>query len=372
MGLPFEAMVGGRFTLDSETVTGVNVRLVGMGEPDFIIARSITGWGQASDAQAIQWWWARGMAQNSARGIFQSSDATNPALTSRVLPVAAGVADAISFFDTANPPTYAALTGTVTNGTTWVITMANTGGIRVGDIVRLYAVTAMQQVSGLDFQVTAVTTNTSITLGMMATANSAVPAGNVVFVNGSAVQVLHYIPGRFYPRYAFIAGITREAQARVYFTKAHDFTPGEFIGLRIPLDPTPALSYGAGTWRSVTNKVYRVLSIVNTALESSVLLDLDTSGIASAFTYPLSASALLGISPAVAVPSSSGVVPFNGSATVPLEPPGYNLLDAFDNRNERFIRFGSDLFNTSSFESDASDVWCWEARKYSDYRVDIF
>lgn len=364
MALPFFATVGGRFTLNSETVTGVNVRLVGMGEPDFIIARSITGWGQASDAQAIQWWWARGMAQNSARGILQSSDATNPALTSRILPAAGGVADAISYFDTANPPTYAGLAATTTDGTTFVVTMANTGNIRVGDIVRMLTVTAMHQISGVSFLVTAVTTNTSITLGLMAKAVT--DGANAAFVNGTAANVLLYIPGRFYPHYEFIAGITRAAQAKVYFTTPHDFTAGEFIGLRIPVE------YGSGAWTSINNNVYRVLSVINTNAESSVTLDLDTSGIAAAFRYPLSATAVLGISPAVAVPSSSGVVPFNGSAVVPLEPPGYNLLDAFDNRNERFIRFGSDLFNTASFVSDTSDEWCWEARKYSDFRVDIF
>ena len=53
--LPYQMIAGGRFTLNATTVTGVNVPLVGMGEPDFVICRSITGWGEASDAQAIQW-----------------------------------------------------------------------------------------------------------------------------------------------------------------------------------------------------------------------------------------------------------------------------------------------------------------------------
>ncbi|HEY3527480.1 MAG TPA: hypothetical protein VGK47_14890 [Nitrososphaeraceae archaeon] len=362
--LPYQMIAGGRFTLNATTVTGVNVRLVGMADPDFIICRSITGWGEASDAQAIQWWWAKGMAQNSARGIFQSSDATNPALTSRILPAAASTADAISYFDTANPPTYAALTATTTNNTTFVVAMASTAGIMVGDVVRMYSVTAMQQISSMDFQVTAVTTNVSITLGMMATAVTA--SANSFAASGTAAQVLKFIPGRFYPRYRYIAGITRAAQARVYFTVAHDFTPGEFIGLRIPVN------FGLGAWTSINNRDARVLSIVNTATESSVLLDLDTSGITNAFVSPTSAVAAAGFTPAVAVPSTSGVVPFNGSATVPQEPPGTNLQDAFDNRNVRYIRFGNDLFNTTSFTSDVSDVWCWEARKYDDYRIDIF
>lgn len=362
--LPFQAMVGGRFTLNATTVTGVNVPLIGMSEPDFVIARSITGWGEASDAQAIQWWWARGMAQNSARGLLQSSDATNPAVTSRILPAAGSTADAISVFDTANPPTFAALTATTTNNTTFVVAMASTAGLFVGDIVRMYSVTAMQQISGLDFQISAVSANTSITLGMMASAVTA--SANSFAASGTAAQVLKFIPGRMYPRRKFIAGITRASQARVYFTVAHDFTPGEYIGLRIPSN------YGSGAWTGVTNKDYRVLSVVNTATESSVLLDLDTSGIASAYAYPTSAVAVDGISPSVAVPSTSGVVPLSGSATVPQIPEGTNLLDAFDNRNARFIRFGNDLFNTSSFTSDVSDLWEWCALKYDNYQINTF
>lgn len=374
--LPFQAIVGGRFSLNGTTVTGVNVPLVGMDTPDFVIARSITGWGEATDAQAIQWWWERGMAQNSARGIFQSSDATNPALTSRILPAAASTADAISVFNTASPPTFAALTATTIDGTTFVVSMASTAGLFVGDIVRLYATTGIHQIAGLDFQITAITANVSITLGMVASAVTA--SALTAMVNGTAGQVMKIIPGRFYPRRNFIAGITRAAQARVYFTVANDFTPGEFIGLRIPSDqPTAALSYGAGAWASITNKDYRVLSVTNSATESSVLLDLDTSGIASAFTYPLTASADLGISPAVAVPSTSGVVPLTlsatlGSATQPQIPEGTNLRDAFDNRNQYILRFGNDLFNTESFASDVNDVWQWTAFKYDNYRIDVF
>jgi hypothetical protein len=56
-----------------------------------------------------------------------------------------------------------------------------------------------------------------------------------------------------------------------------------------------------------------------------------------------------------------------GSATIPQQPPGTNLLDSFDNRNTRIIRFGADLFNVASFVSDNGDVWQWQAFKYDDY-----
>lgn len=357
--LPFQADVGGRFSLNASTIAGVNVPLVGMSDPDFIELRSISGWGELNDAQDFYWWWARGMSQNTAKGLAQSSAAVGSgAVTTNAL----SSGDAISFFNTANPPTYASLVATTTNDATFVVSMASTSGISVGDTVRMLNVVGMQQISGVDFQVTAVSANVSITLGMMATAVTA--SANSFAANGTAATVLKFIPGRMYPRYKFIAGITREAQAKVYFTAANDFTPGEMIGLRIPSQ------YGSGAWSNLNflRKDYRVLSVTNSSTESSVVLDLDTSGITSAFAYPTSAQAVVGISPAVAVPSASGVVPYNGSATQPQIPESTNLLDAFDNRNQYFVRFGVDLFSSGS----VSDVWAWEARKFDDYRSLVF
>lgn len=361
--LPYQMIAGGRFTLTTALIaSGVNVQCISQNPPDFVIARSLTGWGEASDAQALEWFWERSMGNYQARGILQSSDATNPALTSRILPAAGGVSDAISCFDTANPPTFGVLTGTTTNATTFVVAMTDTGSIVVGDIVRLYNDVGMQQVSGMDFQVTAVTVNTSITLGMMATAVTA--SANTFAAAGSAVQVLKFIPSRMYPRYRWIAGITRASQATVYFTVANDFTAGEMITIHVP----PQASLTSNAWTPINNRTVRVLSVTNSATESSVVLDLDTSGIAAAYRSPTSAQASAGIAiPGVAGPASSGVVPLAGSATVPQQPPGTNLLDAYDNRNTRIIRFGPALFNVSSFTSDSSDVWMWQAFKYDQY-----
>lgn len=353
--LPYQMLAGGTFTV---SVTGgvaaaVNVECQSQNPPDFIIARAITGWGESGDAQSIEWWWERSMAQGTAKGILQSSEASTPQLPAMTAyPVTTG---GILTYDTVNPPTFAALTATTTNNTTFVVAMANTGTIAVGDIVRMYSVTTMEQISGYDFQVTAVTANVSITLGMMA---SAVTAGaNTFAAAGTAAQVLKFIPSRMYPRYRFIAGITQAAQAVVYFTVANDFTPGEILSFRVPT------SFGMDEMNLVSA---RVLSVTNSATVSSVTLDLDTSGF-TAFASPASADAVANFSPAVAVPSSSGVVPLSGSATMPQQPPGTNLLDAFDNRNRRLIQFGAGCFNVSSHVSDNGDVWMWEAFKYDQY-----
>lgn len=351
--LPYQMIAGGKFTVTVSTAA--DVECISQNPPDFIIARNLgssasTGWGELSDAQEIEWFWERSMAQDTAKGIRQTSDGSNPAMIATF-----ASSDGIRTYDTLNPPTFAGLATTAITGTagTFIVTMANTGSIQVGDWVRLYNTTGELQIAGYTFQVTAVSTNTSITLGYMAS------SGITFAADATAGTVLKYIPQRDYPRRAYIANITRASQAVVYFTGTNNYTPGEYISLRIPND------FGSGAWTSINNKAARVLSVTNSSTVSSVTLDLDTSGIASAFSFPTSATAAAGVSPAIVVPSSSGVVPSNGSATVPQQPPGTNLLDAFDNRNTRIIHFGGSLFANGS----TGDVWMWQAYKYDDYKT---
>jgi len=343
-------IAGGTFTLNvsggvAETVT---VECQSQNPPDFIIARAITGWGEENDAQAIEWWWERSMAQDTARGILQSSDATNPAMTSKSL-----ASNAIRTYDTANPPTFAGLATTAITGNagTFIVTMASTGTIQVGDYVRLFATTGELQIAGYTFQVTAVTANVSITLGYMAS------GGQTFAADATAGTVVKFFPSRMYPRWRYIANISQAAQAVVNFTETNDFTPGEIVSFRVTND------FGMD---EINNVPARVLTVTNSGTVSSITIDLDTSGF-TAFAFPTSAVALAGVQPAVCVPSSSGVVPESGSATIPQQPPGTNLRDAFDNRNVRLIQFGNGLFNVTNFTSTDNDVWSWQAYKYDQY-----
>jgi hypothetical protein len=341
--LPYQMIAGGQFipTLS----TAYDLSLQAQNPPDFIELRNLgssasTGWGEASDAQQLLWFWQKAMNQGTAKGLRQTSDASNPAVISNFL-----AADGISCYDTAHPPVFAPLAGTaITAANPAVISMANTGSIAVGDFVRLTGVTGMQQIAGYTFQVRAVTANTSITLMLDASGFAAAATG---------VQVHKYIPNRMYPHYAFITGITQAAQGVVSFAENVDFTPGENIGFRVSSD------YGMD---EINNRTARVLSVSNSATATTVTIDLDTTGF-TAFVFPTSAVALAGVSPAVAVPASSGVVPNNGSATVPQEPPGTNLRDSFDNRNTRVIHLGAAMFT----DGTQGDVWEWRAMKYDNY-----
>jgi hypothetical protein len=294
------------------------------------------------------------MAQGSAKGILQSSEGSTPQLPAMTAYTISSAG--ITTYDTANPPTFAALASTDINLTTFVVTMANTGSIAVGDYVRVTVPVDMYQVSGYVFQVTAVTANTSITLGYMATA---VTAGLTAFAaNADTANITKFIPNRMYPRWNYIAYITNATEAKIYFTAKNDFTPGEIVGVRVSSD------YGMD---EINLQEVRVLSVTNSATESSITVDLDTSGY-SAFVFPTSAVAAAGVTPAVVVPSAAGVVPNSaGSATIPQQPPGTNLQASFDNRNTRVIHLGAGLFNVSSHASDNGDVWLWQAFKYDSY-----
>lgn len=347
--LPYQMIAGGTFTATASTP--IDIFLQSQDPPDYFVARNLgstssTGWGEVNDAQAIEWFWYRNMAQGTARGILQSSDGANPAMIARLI-----TADGISTYDTFNPPTFAALAATAITGIagTFVVSMADTGTIAVGDYVRLYSVTGEQQISGYSFQVTAVTTNVSITLGYMAS------SGMTFAADATAAQVVKFIPNKMYPRWRYIANITQAAQAVVFFTEKNDFTPGEIVSFRVSSD------FGMD---EINNQQARVLSVTNSATVSSITLDLDTTGY-TAFAFPTSAIAAAGVSPAVCLPSSSGVVPDSGSATTPQEPPGTNLRDAFDNRNTRIIHMGASLFT----DGNTGDVWAWQAFKYDLYKT---
>lgn len=345
--LPYQMIAGGTFTVTVSTA--VDVICQSQNPPDFIIARNLgssasTGWGELSDAQEIEWFWERSMAQDTAKGIRQTSSGSDPAMIATFLS-----SGGIRTYDTTNPPTFTALAATAITGMagTFIVSMANTGTIAVGDYVRLYNVVGEQQIAGYTFQVTAVTANTSITLGYMAS------GGQTFAADATAAQVIKFIPNRFYPRWRYIAGITQATQATVYFTEKNDFTPGEIVSFRV------SSAFGMD---EINNVPARVLTVTNSATVSSIVIDLDTTGF-TAFAFPTSAVAAAGVSPAVCVPSSSGVVPFNGSATIPQEPPGMNLLDAFDNRNVRLIHFGGSCFANGT----TGDVWMWQAYKYDQY-----
>lgn len=335
--LPYQIIDGGSFTSDSTLAKQVALS----DRPDLFWLRNRTAWGDDAAETSVESWWRYGMA-------IQSAQTTDQAVTTGILSSEAVTTGGFTFIDTANPPSFAGLATTAITGMagTFIVTMADTGSIAVGDWVRLYGTTGELQIAGYTFQVTAVTNDVSITLGYMAS------SGMTFAADATAGTVKKYIPNRMYPRWSYIANITQAAQAVVYFTGKNDYTPGENLYFRVPEE------FGM---QELNNQVVRVLSVTNSATVSSVTLDLNTTGY-TAYTFPTSAVAAAGVSPAMAGPSSSGVVPLNGSATQPQIPEGTNLLDAFDNRNKFLMDMGSNVITSSEA------VYDWVAIKYDRFK----
>lgn len=321
----------------------------------------ITDWGaQTTAVAALQSEWVRSMAQGAYLQIGQPSS-TGTGVT---LYASQGASGGFTFINQANPPTFAPVAVTGVNDTTFVVLTGNTTGISVGDTVRLINIVNMQQFSGPNlYTVTAVSAGVSITLGLAATAKA---AGMQAAVNGTTGFYQKVYRSQFYPRGLPVAYITQATQAVVYFFTPNDYTPGELVDFQIPtpygMTQLSNLTGNAGTgpFGSNPSGAARVLSVTNTATQSSIVIDVDTTGF-SAFVQPATALFALGASPANCFPAGSGVVPFNGSATVPQSPPGTNLVDAFDNRNQYVMNVGLSVVGA------ASATMFWEA-----WRADHF
>lgn len=110
-----------------------------------------------------------------------------------------------------------------------------------------------------------------------------------------------------YPRFSYITDITKAQHAVVTFTSNHDYTDGEIVSFRV--------SKEFGMYQ-INNQHARVLSHT----DDTITVEIDTTGYDS-FIYPVSGE----VTPPVVVPSSSGIIPGQYTATM-------NLEDSFDNR----------------------------------------
>lgn len=309
-------------------------------KPDWVFVKDTTNWGaQSTAANPVYSEWFSSMAAGSYLALGQPS-ATGASVTTYA---SQGTSGGFSFIDQSHPPTFTRVAVSAVNGTTFVVSTANTAGLNVGDTVRLINVAGAQQVSGPNlYQITAIVANTSITLGYAASASSA----GLTVGNGTTGFYQKVYPGQFLPNTLPVAYITQAAQAVVYFFRQNPYTPGELVDFQIPtpygmtqLSNLTAKS-GSGPFSSNPAGAARVLSVTNSATVSSITIDVDTTGF-TAFQFPTSAAFAGGASPAVCVPAGSGVVPLNGSATIPASPPGTNLVDAFDNRSQYIMNIGT-------------------------------
>lgn len=290
--------------------------------------------GQTIRAADVEFYWQQSMAQGTALG-------TNQAVTTGALTSFSLASNGISTYSTNPAPTFTsnssvtAVTRGSANGVT-VVTVTNDGnaarGPKVfpGDFVRLTNVAGMQQISGDVFQVVAITSTTSITISLDSSAFAA---------NGTTAVMTKVIPSQFYPKDAKYSFISQAASCVVNLYMNSTFTIGERVSFRVPA------SSSSFTTMSQINNVFGVVTAVTAATATTcaqITVAINTSGF-SAFALPTSAQAAAGLTfqPSIVVPAGSGVVPNQN-------PPGTNLLDAFDNRNMYVLYMGGSIFTNAT------------------------
>ncbi len=337
MSLPFSFI--GMWTY-TNAATPVAQQIPMTAKPDWVIVKDTTNWGaQSTAANPIQSEWFSSMAAGSYLALGQPS-ATGASVTTYS---SQGTSGGFTFIDQTNPPTFAKVAVTAVNGTTFVVSTGTTTGINVGDWVRLINITGALEISGPNlYQVTAVSAGVSITLGYAASAASA----GLTVASGTTGFYQKVYPSQFLPNTLPVAYITQATQAVVYFFRQNPYVPGQLVDFQIPtpygmtqLSNLTGKS-GSGPFSSNPAGAARVLSVTNSATVSSITIDVDTTGF-TAFQFPTSAAFAGGSSPAVCMPAGSGVVPLNGSATIPASPPGTALADAFDNRSQYIMNIGT-------------------------------
>jgi len=225
-----------------------------------------------------------------------------------------GYADMISKEDNVNTVTYEAVTtggftrvdqsvqtlgaekdmsGTEIAKATSVVTVTS-HGYSVGDRVRIYSTTAMLQVAGYDFSITAVPGANSFTLGTIDMSGFAADAtgGNVRKVPNNPI---------FSPQNNRITGITAANPMVVTLAVIHGLSVGEKVRLKVSSD------FGM----TEANDLIGEITAVSTA-NNTITLDIDASGFTT-FAFPTSAVAANGVTPAQIIPIGEIATVFAGS-----------------------------------------------------------
>lgn len=212
-----------------------------------------------------------------------------------------------------------------------VVTTNITTNLNNGDIVRIYRTTGMFQVSGMDFTIGALNAGVSYTLAYMDTSAFAAPA-----TAGFARKIA--FDARYYPRRRFITKITQATSAVITLSVTHGYTVGQEVRVYCSSD------FGM----TEINGLLGVVTAINTT-NNTITTDIDSSGF-SAFAFPTSANAALGV-------TFPQVVPVGEAAINSVSQPYGNLLDdATDNVSFRGVQIGTTVQTTAK-------VYQWIAAK---------
>lgn len=201
----------------------------------------------------------------------------------------------------------------VNQAATAVAKTGDTSGLTAdSSIVRMINITDMQQITGMDFTVGTVNTNTDFELKYLDSSG---------FADDGTDGSFRVIPfdARFYPRYRFITAITQATSAVITLSVTHGYTAGQAVRIKVP-----------DAWgMSEIDGLIGNITAVSTA-NNTITVDIDSSAF-TAFSFPTSAVAAAGVDLPQVIPVGE-----TANATYANE-----LDDATDNQSLRGLTIGT-------------------------------
>lgn len=258
-------------------------------------------------------------------------------------------------FISAGSPTFGpAFTITGIVASTGVVTTSAANGYAVGDTVWLTGTTGELQIAGTMTTITAIDSPTTFTIGNIPTSGFAANA-----TAGSVRKVLY--PDLYIPFACPISAITQAVSAVVTTAVNHAFVVGQEVFLVVPsqwgMTQIDSFQY------QKTNAKPQV-ALVTAVTATTVTLNINSTGF-TAFAYPTSATAALGVTPAQIMAigdqntgyslTSSGTVPYLGINNGVIGIPGAFAA----NTRQGVILAAAD--GTTSTIMNASDVIAFRA-----------
>jgi hypothetical protein len=281
MSTPRSLLATGSFTSDGTATTLQLPRAM-----SYFLIKNRSTWG-TNPAAVVQSEWFSGYAAGQATTTTESGAGVLSATN-----VAAGGNGFTAVDESTFAPGAAVAITAITNANPAVVSSATTPA--VGDQVRIINPTAMLQVGGMTFDVTAVNPGVTFTLGYLDASGFAAAA-----TGGSYRVEDRWV---FLPARRFITTITAANPAVVTTSEAHGYTVGDRVTIYVSDD------YGMTQINGVSAEITAVTV-------STFTTDIDSSGF-TAFAYPTSAVAAAGVTP-------PHVVPFGEVATA-LDQPQEN------------------------------------------------
>lgn len=181
-------------------------------------------------------------------------------------------------------------------------------------VVRMFNVTDMQQIAGMDFTVGTVNSNTDFELKYLDSSGFADDG------TAGSFRVIPFNP-RYYPRRRFITAITQAASAVITLSVTHGFTAGQAVRIQVPS------AFGMVEIDELIGNITAISTANNT-----ITVDIDSSAFTS-FAFPTSATAAAGVTFAQVIPVGETA---NGTYANELD-------DATDNQAIRGLTIGTDV-----------------------------